>query len=151
MLKFFEEILTSKKEEKPINEHQLMTATAGLFLEMVYADFEMHPAEEEQLIAALKSHFNLTEKQIAQLLTEAKISREQRQDIWQFASILKDRLDRDERLQILTNLWRIVFADGHIDKYEDALMRKITNLLGLDHSDMIESKLQVKHQANFKS
>ena len=103
------------------------------------------------MIAALKSHFNLTEKQIAQLLTEAKISREQRQDIWQFASILKDRLDRDERLQILTNLWRIVFADGHIDKYEDALMRKITNLLGLDHSDMIESKLQVKHQANFKS
>ena len=123
-----------------------MVATAGLFLEMVYADFEIHPDEEKQLTDALSNLFDLTQEEINQLLNKAKQNRDQRQDIWQFASLLKDHLERDQRLQILTNLWRIVFADGRVDKYEDALMRKITNLLGLDHSEMIETKLRVKNE-----
>lgn len=146
MFKFLEKILNEEADWKQIDERDLMVATAGLFLEMVYADFEIHPDEEKQLTDALSNLFDLTQEEINQLLNKAKQNRDQRQDIWQFASLLKDHLERDQRLQILTNLWRIVFADGRVDKYEDALMRKITNLLGLDHSEMIETKLRVKNE-----
>ena len=146
MFKFLEKILNEEADRKQVDERDLMVATAGLFLEMVYADFEMHPDEEKQLTDALSNLFDLTQEEINQLLNKAKQNRDQRQDIWQFASLLKDHLERDQRLQILTNLWRIVFADGRVDKYEDALMRKITNLLGLDHSEMIETKLRVKNE-----
>ncbi|HHE55877.1 MAG TPA: TerB family tellurite resistance protein [Caldithrix abyssi] len=146
MFKFLEKILNEEADRKQVDERDLMVATAGLFLEMVYADFEIHPDEEKQLTDALSNLFDLTQEEINQLLNKAKQNRDQRQDIWQFASLLKDHLERDQRLQILTNLWRIVFADGRVDKYEDALMRKITNLLGLDHSEMIETKLRVKNE-----
>lgn len=146
MFKFLEKILNEEADWKQVDERDLMVATAGLFLEMVYADFEIHPDEEKQLTDALSNLFDLTQEEINQLLNKAKQNRDQRQDIWQFASLLKDHLERDQRLQILTNLWRIVFADGRVDKYEDALMRKITNLLGLDHSEMIETKLRVKNE-----
>jgi len=147
MFKFLEKLINDETNQQPVDEHELMVATAGLFLEMVYADFEIHPDEEKQLSNALSNLFNLAQEEISQLLNEAKQTRDQRQDIWQFASLLKDQLDRERRLQILTNLWRIVFADGHVDKYEDALMRKITNLLGLDHSEMIETKRAVKRES----
>ncbi len=146
MFKFLEKLINEDADQKQVDERDLMVATAGLFLEMVYADFEIHPEEEKQLTDALSNLFDLSQEEINQLLNEAKQTRDQRQDIWQFASLIKDHLERDQRLQILTNLWRIVFADGRVDKYEDALMRKITNLLGLDHSEMIETKLRVKNE-----
>ncbi len=144
MFKFLEKLINDEANQQQVDERDLMVATAGLFLEMVYADFEIHPDEEKQLTDALSNLFDLSPEEINHLLSEAKQTRDQRQDIWQFASLLKDHLDRERRLQILTNLWRIVFADGRVDKYEDALMRKITNLLGLDHSEMIATKLEVK-------
>ncbi len=146
MFKFLEKIVNTPSKEAQISEIDLMVATAGLFLEMVYADFEVNPQEEQRLYEALQNQFGLSKEEIAPLLGEARAAREQRQDIWRFASVLKDHLSREQRLQILTNLWKIVFADGRVDMYEDALMRKITNLLGLDHSEMIETKLAVKRK-----
>ncbi len=144
MFKFLEKIVNPPASAPQITEKDLMVATAGLFLEMVYADFDVHPEEEAQMVKALKNIFDLSEQDIAPILETARRTREQRQDIWRFASLLKDHLSRSQRLQILTNLWKIVFADGRVDRYEDALMHKITNLLALDHSDMIEAKLKVK-------
>ena len=146
MFKFLEKLITNEPNTVQISERDLQLATAGLFLEMVYADFEPHPDEQKQLFNALQNLFQLSQQEIDQLLREAKQIREQRQDIWQFASLIKDHLEREQRLKILSNLWKIIFADGRVDKYEDALMRKITNLLGLDHSDMIETKLEVKNR-----
>ncbi len=144
MFKFLEKIVTPPASAPQITEKDLMVATAGLFLEMVYADFDVHPEEEAQMVKALQSLFDLSEQDIEPLLGEARATREQRQDIWRFASVLKDHLSRQQRLRILQYLWKIVFADGRVDRYEDALMHKITNLLALDHSDMIEAKLAVK-------
>ena len=146
MFKFLEKLISNEPNTVQISERDLQLATAGLFLEMVYADFEPHPDEQKQLVNALQNLFQLSQQEIDQLLREARQIREQRQDIWQFASLLKDHLEREQRLEILSNLWKIIFADSRVDKYEDALMRKITNLLGLDHSDMIETKLEVKNR-----
>ncbi|WP_456440555.1 tellurite resistance TerB family protein [Caldithrix abyssi] len=146
MIKFLEKLISKEAHSKDIDEQDLKVATAGLFIEMVYADFDVHPEEEKQLFKALHTLFNLSGTEVQELIDEARETREERHDIWRFASVLKDHLSREQRLKILTNLWQIVYADGRIDKYEDALMRKITNLLGLDHSEMIETKLAVKNR-----
>ncbi|NOX87927.1 MAG: TerB family tellurite resistance protein [Calditrichaeota bacterium] len=146
MFKFFEKILTPDARADDISDYDLMVATVGLFLEIVYADFDLHPEEEKQLYSSLENMFGLKESVVKELIANAREERSHRQDIWQFASLLKDHFSREKRLSILANLWRLVFADGKVDKYEDALIRKITTLLGLDHSDMIQTKLQVKKE-----
>jgi uncharacterized tellurite resistance protein B-like protein len=118
-----------------------MVATAALFLEVAAADFEMSEEEEAHIELTLKSHFRIDRDEVISLLDSAREIREGRQDIWQFAQALKDNHQREQRIEILEKLWQLIYADGTVDKYEDSLIRKITMLLGLDHSDMIQTKL----------
>lgn len=146
MFKFLEKAMQPEASAKTVSEHDLMVATAGLFLEVINADFEVNPEEEKQLRALLSKRFRLTDSEMDELISFAKQDRGKRQDIWQFAFRLKEHLPRRKRIDILIDLWRLIFADGRLDMYEDALIRKITELLGLDHSEMIETKIRVKKE-----
>jgi uncharacterized tellurite resistance protein B-like protein len=43
----------------------------------------------------------------------------------------------------MEGIWRVIYADGTLDKYEDALARQLATLLRLDHKDVIDRKLLV--------
>ena len=40
-------------------------------------------------------------------------------------------------------MWRIAYADGNVDKYEEHIIRKVSNLIYVSHSDFINSKLKI--------
>ena len=149
MLERLEKFFTNRLPNNHINkadqkDQRIEIATAALFLEMAYADFEIDPAEESQIVSALQNLFEMDRSDIVKLIREAGAERASKSDIWGFTSLIKDNFDRRERLDILEKLWLLIYADGRVDKYEDALIRKITSLLGLDHSDMIQAKLKMK-------
>ena len=125
---------------------KVMLATTALFLEMVYADFKIDPQEEKEIVSALKTIFNIRDQEIVLLIEEAKAERASKYDIWGFTNIIINNFSQEERINILEKLWLLVFADGRVDKYEDALIRKISGLLGLEHSDMIQTKLRIRKQ-----
>jgi len=149
MLERLEKFFANRLPNNHINkadqkDQRIEIATAALFLEMAYADFEIDPAEESQIVSALQNLFEMDRSDIVKLIREAGAERASKSDIWGFTSLIKDNFDRRERLDILEKLWLLIYADGRVDKYEDALIRKITSLLGLDHSDMIQAKLKMK-------
>ncbi len=146
------ESIVNKYLKEPVSIHddrneQIMISTAVLFLEMAYADFEISDEEESRLKEILQELFDLDEDEIDELLETARESRSHRQDIWMFTDVVKSYFNRNQKRRILENLWRLIFADGHIDRYEDALIRKITNLIGLEHGDMIQAKLKIKAES----
>jgi uncharacterized tellurite resistance protein B-like protein len=46
-------------------------------------------------------------------------------------------------MEMMEALWRLIYADGVLDKYEDYLVRQLATLLGLAHGEMIEAKVKV--------
>ena len=42
------------------------------------------------------------------------------------------------------NLWKIAYADGYLDKYEEHLLRKVSDLIHISHSDYINIKLEIR-------
>ena len=128
-------------------ERSLMTATAVLFLEMAYRDFEMSKEEIEEIRNTLSDFFQLKENEVDELLSFAEESRKARNDIWKFTNLLKQNLSHEQKLRILERLWELIYADQKVDKYEDALIRKITNLLGLEHAEMISAKLKARKKS----
>ena len=54
------------------------------------------------------------------------------------------RFNYEDKLMLLRNLWRIAYADGYLDKYEEHLIRKISDLIHVSHSDFINIKLEIK-------
>jgi uncharacterized tellurite resistance protein B-like protein len=56
--------------------------------------------------------------------------------------LVNEHFERPKKKWILEQLWRIIYADGKVDKYEDNLIRKISTLIGLSHQEMIEAKIK---------
>ena len=145
MINKFQHILNifNQPEEKK-ETHKLEIATSALFLELAYADFNVAREEEEHIHKSLESFFSLTSEEVKDLINIAREKRDQRNDIWLFTNQIKQNFNKDDKIKILDMLWGLVYADGQMDNYEEALMRKITALLGLSHGEMIQAKLRAK-------
>ena len=136
--------LISEKQPPESQDYNIKTATCVLFLELAYADFNIANEEEAEMIKSLQNFFGLPQGDILELMAIAQEKRSKTTDIWHFTNQIKENFARDKKTAILEMLWKLVYADGYMDKYEEALMRKITTLLGLTHGEMIQAKLKAR-------
>jgi len=143
--RFFEDNFpTTAIDRSEAEFHPLQTATTVLFLEMVHADFELSPAEYVHLKKILQDTLKLSEDETFRIIEAARLVRNNGNDLWRFTTLLKNELDRPEKQEILVSLWELIYIDGHVDKYEESLIRKITVLLGMEHGEMIQAKLEAQ-------
>lgn len=123
-----------------LNESEL--ACVSLMLMLAHADFES--AEQELALAKtyVKREFALTDADAQAVVTLADKQAQDATSLHQFTSKLK-QLSYDARLLLLSNLWQQAYADGELDPNEEAMLRKIADLLFIRHSDYIQAKLAV--------
>ena len=131
------EARTNETEDTP---EQINMACAALLLEVAEADYADDPAETEAILRALESELNLNRAEVSALLARAKSETEGATDLFPYTHLINQRCGREQKCAILTAMWRVAMADGNLDKYEDQLLRRVTNLLRLDHSDFIAAK-----------
>ena len=118
-------------------------AAAVLLLEVAHADGDYHVEEERLIGALLQEHFSVTEELLADLLELAEQTRHNSSDLHQFTREINMAFTQPEKEQIIEAVWRLVYADGRLDHFEEALMRQIGTLIGLSHRQLIDAKLRV--------
>ena len=129
--------------EPGAREDRIMTATCVLLLEVAHADGEFHEMENTLLDDLLSEKFGLPPDARAELIEYAGGKRESSPDLFRFTRQINDHFSRQEKLEIMKACWRIVYADGVLDRYEDFLIRRFTTLLRLSHRDMIDTKVAI--------
>jgi uncharacterized tellurite resistance protein B-like protein len=127
--------------ENPVDKVSL--AAAVLLLEVAYADGEFHTAERELIGSLLKQQFHIEKEFQAELLDLAEQARENSSDLHQFTREINQGFSQPEKERIIEAIWRLVYADGRLDRYEEALMRQLGSLIGLSHRQLIDAKLRV--------
>lgn len=58
---------------------------------------------------------------------------------------LKDAVPYEQRLEVIRSLWQVVLADGTRADEEDALLRLVSNLLGISDTDSAIARQNVKN------
>ena len=124
-------------------EAALRLATAVLMIDVARADYVFDESEFDTVLKLIEAHFGLTAEQAAELVIEAGARAEDLVDIHEFTKQLHDYLTEDEKGQIVALLWQIAYADGRLDKYEDSLVLKISDLLYVSRGRV----LRLKHDA----
>jgi len=140
----FAEKMQPVQEEKQPQQNKISIATCALLLEMAHADSEFSDEEKKQILNTLIESFNLAEKDAEDLLALADQERRESLDLWQFTNLINENYSREDKLNIVETLWKVIYIDGKVDQHEDYLIRKLTNLLNLQHEDMIEAKIRVR-------
>jgi uncharacterized tellurite resistance protein B-like protein len=137
-------------EDSASQDDRVALATAALLLEMANADSEFSSMEKQKVIKILMQRFALSEADSNALLQLAEQEREESLDIWQFTNMINSNYDNTQKSALLEILWSVVYVDGRVDMYEEYLMRKLSNLLNMDHSDLIEAKFRAADKLKAK-
>ena len=126
-------------------EHDVRVAACALFVEMARIDEKFTEAEMDTILAIVQEKYGLSGEHADALVSEADKELDKSVDLWQFARLINKNYSTDEKIEIIETLWRMVFVDGKMDRYEHYLMNKLKNLLRLSHDQLIAAKLKVLH------
>lgn len=117
-------------------------ATAALLIELARADFSESSAEIAAIRQILGRRFGLSEQAVDELLVKAMHRADRAVSLHEFTHRLNTQLPEAEKLAIVEMLWQVSNADGHIDKHEEHLIRRIAGLLHVSDRDRVRLKLK---------
>jgi uncharacterized tellurite resistance protein B-like protein len=125
-------------DEQPVDrERALRIATAALLSEVAKADYEEQVEESELIFNLLRERFGLSAEDAELLQGEGYREAEESVSLQAFTRLLHEALPAADKLELVTMLWQVAFADQRLDRYEDHLVRKIADLLYVSHKDQI--------------
>lgn len=141
MIDNIRQFFTAKIVDPSGNEqHQEQLAAASLMVEVMVIDRQISDKEVHEVKKILERQFDIQEDEIEQLLKLAKEEVSEATSLYQFTRLINDQFDQQKKNDLMSNLWRVAFADEVLDKHEEALIRRIADLIHVPHTDFIKTK-----------
>jgi uncharacterized tellurite resistance protein B-like protein len=125
---------------EPVGEHSLRVATATLMFEMAHADDQIEARERETMASLLGEYFQLDEATRGELLALAADTARQAVCLQEFTRLLNEHFSQAQKQQVVEMLWRVALSDAVLDKYEEAFVRQIADLLYVPHAAFVVAK-----------
>ena len=110
-------------------------ALAALLVRVARADGSYDDSEKSRINKVLTQRFGLTPFEVAEIRRDAETLESEAPDTVRFTRAIKAAVPHEDREQIIEALWEIVLADGSRDHEEDALMRLVAPMLGINDRD----------------
>ena len=146
MIKRIKDLLSNFSNQKEdIQEEKISSldkACSALLIEVAYADKIFDESEIISLKESLKETYDIDDTIIDELISDAKQTVDESTSLYEYTRVVNDEFEYSDKLELLSRIWRLAFADGNLDKYEDHLIRKISDLIHISHSDFIKIKLE---------
>ncbi|HET7674423.1 MAG TPA: TerB family tellurite resistance protein [Gammaproteobacteria bacterium] len=146
LAKLFESKLADRSDAPASREDALRVATAALLIEVARADFEESGRELKTVEALLRERFSLRDDEARDLIEAAQSASDQSASLYRFTHAVHEHLSDAEKQHVIAMLWRVALADARLDKYEDALMHKIAELIYVSHGTLMAIKSRVKEE-----
>ena len=148
-MKFFQQIFACPGGSDSLDADQTRRlAAAALLIEVARADSVQDAEEEATMRDLLERSLGLTAEESSSLLAEANEQVDHATSLYEFTRMVNDHYSPEERSELVANLWRVAFADAELDKYEEHLIRRVSDLLYVPHSEFIRGKHVASAEAN---
>jgi len=133
--------LENEESKIELNNDDINLTCAALLIELVYADKIMNPEEVLSLRASLTKVYLLDKETIDELIKNGEQAVNDSTSLYEYTKPLNLFLNYQDKLTLIGNMWKLAYADGNVDKFEEFLIRKISDLLHIEHSDFINQKI----------
>jgi len=129
------------------DDHQLAVAATALMVQLSGVDNDRDERELQTIVdCAVKAH-QITREEAREILDDALTHADDAVSLYEFTGQINETLSHDEKHALLVSIWRVAFADGRIDKYEEHLIRRIADLLHLNHREFMQARHQAENAA----
>jgi len=129
-------------EDSSLSGEQL--ATAALLIEVMVIDGNLAEDELQSISATLAQMLELSSEQVDELVLLSRDEVADATSLYQFTKEINAHFSHEKKLNLMTAMWRVAFADGHLDKHEEGIIRRVADLLHLRHSEFMQCKLSAR-------
>ncbi|MCV2882595.1 TerB family tellurite resistance protein [Actibacterium sp. XHP0104] len=110
-------------------------ALGALLVRVARSDGDYAPQEAQRIDRILTARYGLSPFEATALRADAEQLESEAPDTVRFTRAIKDAVPYEDREAVVEALWEVVLADGVRDHEEDALLRLVANLLGVNDRD----------------
>lgn len=148
LVSFLEQRLASPSDSQraPVLQQELRVAAAALLVEMSRADFDEGTEELDLAQRLLMERYGLESGDAAELVKAARQEADHTVSLFRFTHLVNQHLDAAGKRELMAMLWDVAYADGRLDKHEDALMHKLADLLYVPLAELMREKDAAKRR-----
>lgn len=140
---FLNEVGIGEKPAGRFSETDCRLAAAALLIHVMSVDGQETGAEQDMLQDLLKRQFDLDDDAVDELIAAATAADREAVDLYSFTSLINRSLDEDGRRRIVKMMWEMVYADGRMNEFEDNVVWRASDLLGISQRDRVEMRREV--------
>tara|TARA_B110000438_G_scaffold300739_1_gene353833 strand:+ start:863 stop:1306 length:444 start_codon:yes stop_codon:yes gene_type:complete len=131
-----------KKEplEKKFNPSPLQIAISTILVRTAKIDDEFHLLEEDKIIDLLVEYFLLDKNDSIILMSVGLEEEKNAIDLYSYTSVIKNELSLTDRKKILEMMWQIIITDKNFDPYENNLVWRVAELIGISTRERVQIK-----------
>lgn len=131
----------------PLPETDARLALAALLVRIARSDGDYAAAEIDRIDRIIASRYDLTPDQARSVRIDAEQLETEAPDTVRFTRAIKNAVPYEDRKSVVAALWDVVLVDGIRDDDEDALLRLLANLLGVNDRDSNIIRKQIENRA----
>jgi uncharacterized tellurite resistance protein B-like protein len=141
MLSRLRDFFAAPEPSKVDDEATLHLAAAALLLEIARADHTLESVELERMKEVLARKWGLGEDDLADLVEIARDASETSVSLHRHLDAINSRFSAEQKFELVRGLWQVAVADREIHHHEEALVRRLADLMYVPHRDFIRAKL----------
>jgi len=131
-------------EDVQPDQYWLERVTAMLLLEIARADTEIDPVELKAIEKAVTDACpSIANQELEEIINTARQDVEKSISLHEQIREINTGFSRQQKISLIEQMWRIAYADGDLDKYEEYTIRQLSDLIYVDHKEFIQAKLRV--------
>jgi uncharacterized tellurite resistance protein B-like protein len=130
-------------ESQAFDDTGYRLAATALLVHVISLDGEPSDVEKRKLHSLLESRFKLDPGTADQLIASATRVEGEAVDLYHFTSVIMRSVNEEGRLRIVEMMWELVYADGQVTEFEDNVVWRAADLLGVSSRDRIDLKHRV--------
>ncbi|SFJ22148.1 TerB family tellurite resistance protein [Bradyrhizobium sp. Gha] len=144
---FIADIVAPQAQDRAFGDSDYRLAATALLIHVVSLDGQPTQAEQRKLHGLIESHFKLDRGTADRLIADATEVEGEAVDLYHFTSVIMRSLDEEGRKRIVQMMWELVYADGQVTEFEDNVVWRASDLLGISQRDRIDLKHAVANRA----
>src|SRR6476659_2832153 len=144
---FITDIVAPHDQNRTFGDSDYRLAATALLDHVVSLDGQPTATEQRKLHSLIESHFGLDRRPADRLLADATQVEGEAVDRYHFTSVIMRSLDEEGRKRIVQMMWELVYADGQVSEFEDNVVWRASDLLGIAQRDRIDLKHAVADRA----
>ena len=140
---FIADIVAPNDQNRTFGDSDYRLAATALLVHVISLDGQPSAAEQRKLHSLIESHFKLDRGTADRLIADATQVEGEAVDLYHFTSVIMRSLDEEGRKRIVRMMWELVYADGQVSEFEDNVVWRAADLLGISSRDRIDLKHRV--------